>query len=708
MRWGVVLCTCNAALPLDTRRLQAALELPAPPALFARLPRDELTALADWAGRERPERVLVACCGAPELFHEALGTAGIDAARTVVVNLRDWAFRPHDPGPDAGAKAARLLRAALWTADTSRPPPERSLRVGPSVLIATDRPVGFHLARRLDAVTRPLVVLDERSAAFDAEPASPLPWRTNWGRVTRVEGHLGAFRVTVERTQPLSLEACIQCRRCVPVCHTAAISDGLRLRTELCDRCGDCLDACGRVGAIRIPREERETVTVHQVVLLGSQVAPPAPRRSGLHVLASAEPATLDALAWDVQALVGEFRKTEHVTYDPGTCAGGAAGHLACGRCIPACPYHAIARDPREPLRITVDQPACEGCGACVAACPTSSLTFTEPSPGELHARLAGLLAPLPDDRPDGQAVVAFHCPERGRRVLDEAARLAIPYPARVLPVSMACLRHVSEADILGAFRLGAAGVVLLGCGECPHGPRAQLLERLDRVRAILEAFGTGAERLALVTDAGPDVRPALHALTAFARAVPVAPVRWSGRGGLPRDGREVVAEAVRALIDATRREPGAVPLAAEAPFAVPRVDPQRCTLARACVNVCPTHAWRFDDQRQALELRAIACVNCGLCVKACPEGAITLTPAIPLDAPALEFQVQVRDQPAACKRCGKPFGNRKAVLAVEARLAALGEALDAFAGPRRDLLWMCPDCRAVAAMLQMQQGWEP
>jgi ferredoxin len=708
MRWGVALCSCNAALPLDPRRLQAALGLGAPPALFARLPRDELAALADWAGRERPERVLVACCGTPELFGEALIAAGADPARAVVVNLRDQAFRPHAPGPDAEAKAARLLRAAMWAADAGRPAPERMLRVGASVLIAAHGPEGFHLARRLDAVARPLLVLDEHSTAFDAEPASPLPWRANWGRVTRVEGHLGAFRVTVERTQPLSLDACIQCRRCVPVCHTAAISDGLRLRTELCDRCGDCLDACGQVGAIRIPREERETVTVHQVVLLGTGTAPPAPHRSGLHVIASAEPVALDAVAWDVQALIGEFRRTEHVAYDPGTCAGGAAGHAACGRCIPACPYGAVARDSREPLRIVVDQQACEGCGACVATCPTSSLTFTAPGPDELHARLAGLLAPLADGRVDARAVVAFHCPERGRHLLDEAARCGLHYPASVLPVPMACLRHVSEADILGAFRLGAAGVALLGCAECPHGPRAQLLERLDRVRALLDAFRVGPERLALLTDTGSDARPAVQTLGGFAAALPPAPVRWNGRGTLPREGREVVAEAVRALIDATRREPGAVAVPADAPFALPRVDADRCTLARACVNVCPTHAWRFDEERQALELRAIACVNCGLCVTACPEGAIALAPTMPLEARALEFQVQVRDQPAACTRCGKPFGNRKAVLAVEARLRARSQEIDAFAGPRRDLLWMCPDCRAVTAVIEMQRGWEP
>jgi hypothetical protein len=33
---------------------------------------------------------------------------------------------------------------------------------------------------------------------------------------------------------------------------------------------------------------------------------------------------------------------------------------------------------------------------------------------------------------------------------------------------------------------------------------------------------------------------------------------------------------------------------------------------------------------------------------------------------------------------------------------------LDAFLEGREDLLLMCPDCRAVKAMMEMEKGWEP
>jgi ferredoxin len=125
-------------------------------------------------------------------------------------------------------------------------------------------------------------------------------------------------------------------------------------------------------------------------------------------------------------------------------------------------------------------------------------------------------------------------------------------------------------------------------------------------------------------------------------------------------------------------------------------------------VNVCPTHAFRFDEGRLTLELKQVACVNCGLCVAACPETAITLKPELYLERNALEWQVVLRDEMVGCVRCGKPFGNRKALEAIEAKIFGEAHLLDTFAGTRRNLLRMCPNCRAVAAVLEMQQGWEP
>ncbi|MGH7277516.1 MAG: 4Fe-4S dicluster domain-containing protein, partial [Candidatus Rokuibacteriota bacterium] len=599
MEWSVALCRCNNSLDWDGPLIQRALGLAEPPALYDRLPRDEIHRFIDRVGAGGFERLVVACCGPAGYFREIAGAAGIDPDRVVVLNAKEACFWPHPDRAGANAKAARLLRAAMRTRATDAGP-ELPVKVGASVLVATDSRAGLDLARRLGDVARPIVALDPRSTAFDGELPSRSAWTTNWGTIVDVKGVLGDFRITLERTQPLDLEKCVACRRCIPVCHTSAITEGLRLRMELCDRCGDCLQACDAVGALTIPRQERQTLRADQVVLVSDDAVSVLPSRTGCHVLRRPSPGDVDALAWTVRGLMGEFRKPQYVVYDAETCAGGAAGRQACGRCITACPYTAIARDPRNALRIQVDHAACEGCGACVSVCPTSSLAFTDPAPTALRERLAALLAPLPAGA-GAPPVVAFHCPEAGAAALEEAGRRQRRYAASVVPVPMACLRQVADADIATAFGWGAAAVALVGCETCPHGERQGVTDTLDLARRMLGGFGIETGRLQLVTGAAP---AAIAALDAFARSWVTSPVTWDGVEADAGVGhREATAAAIGRLIDATGREPGRVPVAAGAPFAVPEVRASGCTLCRTCVNVCPTHAFRYDESAQALEL---------------------------------------------------------------------------------------------------------
>ncbi len=635
MRWAVALCACDVTLPIDPVALRQALHLDAVPECFDRLPHEERPRFTEWLGRERPDRVVVGCCAPAELVREAAGTAGLSPTAVDVVNLREGCFWVHPDPTTANAKAARLLRAAMRTVSTVPPASAIPVTVGPTVLIAGHSREGVALARRLETHAQPVLTR---------------------GRVVKVDGALGAFRVTVEHQQPVG---------------------------------------------------EQEVITAGQVVVFdgdGDGVPDRRPTRTGYHRVAEPSAAELDALSLRIVDFIGDFQKPVYVRYDPLTCAGGASGHQACGRCVTACPYDAVSRKPDEPLRVAVDHAACEGCGACVAVCPTSSLTFTDPPTALLDARLRALLAPV-QDAPSAPLVVAYHCPEEGAAAFADAGRARRPYPPTVLPVPMACLRHVSEADILSAFRYGAAGVGLIGCEACPHGERQALLDRLAVVRTVLDAFGLGGDRVHVVT--GPPIE-AMATLERFTAALSPSPVRWERDGAIPARGRDAIAEAFRTMIATTGREPGRTAVSGDAPFAIPDVRASGCTMCRACVNVCPPHAFRFDEARQALELKTIACVNCGLCARACPESVITLRSEVALDRAALDYATVVRDDTLACTKCGVAFGSRRAIEVIESKLFGMASLLDTFAGSRRDLLRMCPNCRAVAAVAAMQQGWEP
>jgi ferredoxin len=648
--WGLFLCNCRRTLPLDPERLV----LPTAPSVlsFASDPEIDIQEFAARANRERLDRVLIGCCADAGFFAESFGATGAQPRGIHYLDLKDLCFQPHADLEKAHGKASRLLRAAMECAELDAQPVYNRLSAGNRILIASDAPQGAALAQLLRDVARPFFVVDPSVSTPDVFQSGQL----HRGRIIEINGRLSDFLVILQNVEGTT----------------------------------------------------RRELHADQVVIISRDGTTSFKHRTGLHLLSNPSSADLNLVAERIRDLIGDFLKPVHVVYNTDTCAGGVADQEACGICVTACPYDAINRDSENHQRMKIDHMACEGCGACVSACPTTSMRFTEPSPHELYTRIAALLTPLSLRAGGERLVVLFHCGEQGRRALEEAGRIPLLYPASVLPVEVPCLRYVSEANMLAAFRMGAAGVGLLGCEHCPHGERELLRQKYDFCSLTLDAFGMGRERLQLITADNATAPQAITALARFVETLDAAPIRWDGKPMPHRDNREVIADAIGIFIAQTGRQAERKPLDTAQPFAFAEVRASGCTMCRACVNVCPTHAFSLDENSQSLQFKHISCVACGLCEKVCPENVITLRREIRFGQSALEYQTLVQDDMVSCGKCGKPYINRRALETVEARLFSLESLLDTFSGTRRSLLRMCPDCRTVVAMMEVDKGWKP
>ena len=84
--------------------------------------------------------------------------------------------------------------------------------------------------------------------------------------------------------------------------------------------------------------------------------------------------------------------------------------------------------------------------------------------------------------------------------------------------------------------------------------------------------------------------------------------------------------------------------------------------------------------------------MQCGLCVKTCPEKALSLVPQLSLAPQRKEAVVINEMKPYACIRCNKPFGTLKAVEVMLSKLS--GHSM--FQGAAVERLKMCGDCRVI------------
>lgn len=393
-------------------------------------------------------------------------------------------------------------------------------------------------------------------------------------------------------------------------------------------------------------------------------------------------PGRVEALASAIASLSGKTIKPQFVRFAQALCTHCVQSVTGCTRCLDACPAGAIASVAGQ---IALDTGLCRGCGSCTAVCPTGALSYNDPRPEGLRARLRDMLDAFMDAGGETPRLLIHGA--------DEPSRAAAARDPGLLPLEVNTVASVGLDIWLSAIAMGAAEVMVLETEEIPLAARRLLAAEIKIGRTVLGALGIAPGRLRVITaqDTPVDVSEPAAALSAVSacRSFPVEGTK-----------RVVIEQVIAALSEATGAATGIdrVPLPADAPFGEVHVDEAACTLCLACVGVCPTGALAGTATLDTLSFTESTCVQCGLCAAVCPEDAIVLSPSF---APDVSVRTAARvlqhADVAKCSQCGELFLPR---VLLQASFSRIGGDVAENAESVRSLE-VCPRCRSLSAMRQ-------
>ncbi|WP_374666713.1 4Fe-4S binding protein [Ramlibacter sp.] len=678
-----LICDCNQTMPLDPKVLGKTLDENL--TLHSTLCRREAPAFQQAV--RGPGEVVVACTQEKRLFAELARETEGAVAPVRFVNIREtggWSADARAAGP----KIAALLAAARLP--EPEPVPVVSYRSSGRLLVIG----ALEAAEKFAAL-----IGDSLQATLFATGGSGAQERRHpvlAGRIERLAGWLGAFQLAWKSDNPIDLDLCTRCNACVAACPEGAIGLDYQINLEACRGHRACVKACDAAGAIDFSREPASHTDTFDLVL--DLRAQPAflqhARPQGYFHLPPAEaegPAALQAVL-QLRELVGEFEKPRFVNYRQKLCAHSRNELVGCNACVDICSAEAISSQ-KERQQIQVNASLCVGCGACTTVCPTGALSYAYPKAVDLGTRIRTLLSTY--TQAGGRApMLLLHSQQRGQTLVEELGRAARVgaaqgVPAQVMPLALWHTASLGPDVWLAAVAQGAAHVAVLITDEEAPQYLEGLQAQMDMAQAVLQGLGYAGSHFSLLRARHPtELDQELQLLRARAGAVPAEPARFA----LAPEKRTTLDLALDHLITHAPHRPEAIPLPAGAPFGAVQVDGDRCTLCMSCVGACPAGALRDNPQAPQLRFHEASCVQCGLCVKTCPEDAVSLLPRLVPGPARREVRVVAETRPYGCIRCGKPFGTQKAIEAMLGKLA--GHAM--FQGAALERLKMCADCRVI------------
>lgn len=315
----------------------------------------------------------------------------------------------------------------------------------------------------------------------------------------------------------------------------------------------------------------------------------------------------------------------------------------ACNRCEIACPKAAISYSEDE-LPV-IDEHLCTRCGICFGIC--DAFSSTRITMIDLHARIRRIALRGED--------VYLTCKENLFPGLEPAANVIIlPCLATLSPefwtliltenikVKVACdLSYCADCD-----RAGEMAEMLythaIESAEAWTDKKVYFSKEIPEKEQIVKSLvdPTGVDRRSAFTNILGDVGDIAsgkrrlrnsEVLQQFyerkERSRAIARLNLAGEdvfNDFVPAGRtkKMMTPKRQLLLEAIDREPE---IASRIPVYISVTNCETCTNSLECTSACPTGARFPDPETGILDMDVRYCIGCGICVEACPQGAIEL-----------------------------------------------------------------------------------
>jgi heterodisulfide reductase subunit A len=573
-------------------------------------------------------RIVVASCSPllhEHTFRNATAKAGLNPFLVQMVNIREHGSWVHEDKAATTQKARDLIRAAIHRVAYHRPLVKKQVPIHPDVLVVGGGIAGIHAALTLANAGKHVYLVEREPtigghmAKFDktfptldcaaciltpkmsAVKAHPNITLWTYSEVTKVDGYVGKYKVTVKRKpRYIHEELCVGCLECITAClykdarFPDEFNQGLSKRKpvyipfpqatplvvlfdpETCIqlKSGKCKQTCVEV-CDRKAIDFTQTATIEDIEVGTIILA------TGFQVFDAKQ---IPYYGYGVYPNVYTALEVERLI----NAAGPTAGDV-------------VMRNGARPRTVGIVH--CVGSRDehtnrwCSRVCCMYSLKLAHLIKERTGAEVYNFYI---DMRAPGKAMEEFY-----NRVAEEEIHLIRGKVADIYPeessVPSGRLIIQAEDTLLGRIRKIPVDMVILSVGLEPLSD-AQELRRMFNISCSTEGFFL--ER-----------HPKLAPVNTFTDGIFLA-----GCCQGPKDIPDTVAQAGAAAAEALALiDAGHVELEPNTAYIVE----EECSGCKSCIPLCPYTAISFLEDKKKATINEALCKGCGTCVAACPSGSI-------------------------------------------------------------------------------------